>query len=161
MLFDFLPWKIEVDLEKTKQFYIENDYSVNKEWNQNFSKCLNANQRAFFDTLNVDLMNVVVDRHDFEDNEEVPYMLSIHFFVCGKMLSMPEQQLELYMDEEVFGAIVNKDEIEPIETDDLITYDALNLGTGIRFKHPAVLFEDEKFQKWDCGVVCGSLIVRG
>ena len=33
MIFDFYPWKIETDVEKTRRFYEENDFSSNKEWN--------------------------------------------------------------------------------------------------------------------------------
>ena len=30
MIFDFYPWKIDVDIENTRNFYQENDYSSNK-----------------------------------------------------------------------------------------------------------------------------------
>ena len=34
MIFDFYPWKIDANIEKTKKFYQGNDYSSNKEWNK-------------------------------------------------------------------------------------------------------------------------------
>lgn len=161
MIFDFYPWKMDVDIEKTKEFYQDNDYSVNKEWNEEFINRLNISQREFFDRLNIDLMKIEIERRDFIDNEEVPYILSIDFLICGKFLSMPKEQLEIYMDEEVFGESVDINAIESISTDELVAYDGLELGTGIRFKHPATHFEEKQFQEWNCGFICGTLIVRG
>ena len=44
MIFEFSPWKIEADIEKTKSLYAENDYSIDKEWNEIFVANLNALQ---------------------------------------------------------------------------------------------------------------------
>lgn len=160
MVFDFYPWKIDVDVEETRCFYQENDYSSNKEWNKMFVEVLNASQIDFYHNLGIDLMKIEVEKVDFIDNEEVPFIYSIDFLTCGKFLSLPKQQLEVYADEDVFGKSVEIDLIECIETEDLVTYDGFGLGTGIRFKHPAVHFEEERFEKWDCGFIAGALIVR-
>lgn len=161
MVFDFYPWKIEVDIEKTRKFYQENDFSSNMEWNNKFAALLNPVQKDFFNNLGIDFMKIEIEKRDFVDNEEVPYIYSINFLFCGRFLSMPKEQLDVYSDEEVFGASIDQDSIEGIETDDLVVYDGLGLGTGIRFKHPATHFEDEQFEKWDCGFIDGALIVRG
>ena len=158
MIFDFYPWKIDIDIEETKQFYQGNDYSENKEWNKTFKNNLNTIQQEFFEKLNIDLMKIKIVKHDFIDNEEVPYMFSVNFMFCGRFLSIPNEQLEIYMEDDIFGESVK--DIKTIFTDK-ISYDGLELGTGIRFQHPAVYYEDKLFEKWDCGFICGTLIVRG
>ena len=159
MVFDFYPWKIEVDVEKTRKFYQENDYSSNKEWNKMFSDILNLSQQDFFDNLGIDLMKIEVRKNEFEDNEEVPFIYTINFLLCGKFLSMTKYQLDMYADEEIFGQSVVLEPIECIEADRLITYDGLGLeGTGVRFRHPASYFEESQFQEWNCGFINGTLI---
>ena len=161
MIFDFHPWKMDVDVDETKRFYQENDYSSNKDWNEMFVEELNASQIDFFHNLGVDLMKKEVEKRDFVDNEEVPFIYSIDFLLSGKFLSLPRAQVKFYADEEVFGKCVEVDMIECIETEELVTYDGLGLGTGIRFKHPAVHFEEKRFEEWACGFIVGALIVRG
>lgn len=161
MVFDFYPWQIEVDIDKTRKFYQENDFSSNKEWNNKFVALLNPMQKNFFDDLGIDLTKIEIEKRDFVDNEEVPYIYSINFLFCGRFLSLPKEQLDIYSDEEVFGTSIDWDSIETIETDDLVVYDELGLGTGIRFKHPVIHFEGEQFEEWDCGFVAGAFIVRG
>lgn len=161
MIFDFYPWKIDVDINKTKKFYEENDYSYNKEWNKKFISILNKSQYDFFVELGIDLMKIEIKKREFEDNKEVPYIFSIDFLICGKFLSLQKEQLEIYSDEEIFGTSIDLNAIESIENDVLVAYDCFGLGTGIRFKHPAVHFEESQFEEWDCGFINGALVVRG
>ena len=162
MIYDFYPWKVDVDIEKTREFYQENDYSSNKDWNRMFVEILNPIQREFFDNLGVDMMKMEVQKTEFEDNEEVPFVYSINFLLRGTFLSMTKYQLDIYTDEEIFGQSIDLDSIECIETDRLITYDRLGLaGTGVRFRHPASYSEESQFQEWNCGFINGTLIVRG
>lgn len=37
-------------------------------------------------------MNIEVEKHDFEENPEVPFIYSVNFLFSGKFLSMPEEQ---------------------------------------------------------------------
>ncbi len=161
MIFDFYPWKIDVDIDKTRKFYQENDYSQNKEWNKNFISFLSKSQYDFFVELGIDLMKIEIRKREFEDNVEVPYIFSINFLICGTFLSLQKEQLEVYLDEEIFGTSIDLNSIESIETDVLVAYDGLGLGTGIRFKHPATHFEGSQYEEWDCGFINGALIVRG
>lgn len=161
MVVDFYPWKMDIDIDETRRFYQDNDYSSNKEWNKMFVEVLNASQIDFFHNLGIDLMKIEVEKCDFVDNEEVPFIYSIDFLLCGKFLSLPKVQVELYSDEEVFGKYVELDLSECIETEDLVIYDGLGLGTGIRFKHPAIHFEEKRFEEWACGFIGGALIIRG
>ena len=161
MIFEFFPWRIDVNIEDTKQLYRENDYALNKTWNRDFISKLNTSQQEFFDTLGIDLMNVEIERHDFEDNPEAPYMLVINFLFCGKFLAMPEEQLELYKDEELYGTCMEIMDVECVPTGDkLSVYEELGFGIGIRFKHPVSHFEGSQFEKWDCGFVNGALIAK-
>ena len=162
MIYEFYPWKIDVDIEKTRNFYQENDYSSDKDWNRMFMDTLNPMQKEFFDNLGVDMMKMEVHKTEFEDNPEVPFIYSINFLLSGKFLSLTKHQLDLYMDEEIFGQRVVEDSIEGIEVDSLINYEGLGLpGTGVRFRHPATYWEESQFQEWDCGFINGTLIVRG
>lgn len=159
MIFEFSPWKIDVDIEKTKCLYAENDYSVDKEWNEIFVANLNVLQKDFFEMLGIDTMKIEVEKHNFEENSEVPFMLSVNFLFCGKFLTMPREQLELYRDEEIYGKVIEMESVESITTDGLAVYDELSIGTGIRFKHPVSHFEGSQYEKWDCGFINGALIV--
>ncbi|MGO5086139.1 hypothetical protein ACTQ3U_02350 [Oscillospiraceae bacterium LCP25S3_F9] len=161
MVCKYLPWIIDVDIVGTKKLYQENDYSLDKSWNKIFIDKLNEFQYVFFDKLGIDLMKVEVERHDFEEHPEIPYMLSINILFCGKFLAMPSEQLEIYKDEELYGTCIEIDNVESIPTDDLAAYEELNLGTGIRFKHPVSHFEGSQFEKWNCGFVNAALILRG
>ena len=80
MVFDFYPWKIDVDIENTRNFYQENDYSSNKEWNKMFVDVLTPIQREVFDELGIDMMKIEIRKTEFEDNEEVPFIYTINFF---------------------------------------------------------------------------------
>ena len=51
MIIEVHPWKLDVDIEGTKNFYKDNDYSLNKEWNRNFVNGLNKCQKEFFENL--------------------------------------------------------------------------------------------------------------
>ena len=161
MVFDFFPWKIEADIEGTKRLYQDNDYSLNKEWNKMFINSLNESQYDFFDRLGIDLMKIDIEKHDLID-VEVSYFLSINFLFYGKFLAMPKEQIELYRDEEIYGTGMEFKSVETVMCDKLALYDGLKLeGTGIRFKHPVSHFEGSMFEKWDCGLINGALIVRG
>ena len=80
MVFDFYPWKIDVDIENTRNFYQENDYSSNKEWNKMFVDVLTPIQKEVFDELGIDMMKIEIRKTEFEDNEEVPFIYTINFF---------------------------------------------------------------------------------
>jgi hypothetical protein len=80
MIFDFYPWKIEVDVDETRRFYHENDYSSNKEWNKMFVEVLTASQIDFFHNLGIDLMKIEVEKCDFVDKKIAVW--SLHFLSC-------------------------------------------------------------------------------
>ena len=65
MIFDFYPWKIETDVEKTRRFYEENDFSSNKEWNNKFATLLNPIQKDFYHNLGIYLSKIEIEKLDF------------------------------------------------------------------------------------------------
>ena len=44
------------------------------------------------------------------------------------------------------------------DDDYLKTFDN-GIGLGIVFKHPCFHYDDEKFKKWDCGYILGSILI--
>ena len=74
---------------------------------------------------------------------------------------MPEEQIEMYRDEEIYGSCFDIESVESVPCKALSVYDDLGIGIGIRFKYPFSHFEDSCFEKWDCGFINGAVIVRG
>lgn len=108
MLFEFMPWQLDVDIESTKLFYESNDYSKDKALNQDFIDSLTKEQKYFFDSLGVDLLKIEIDEavYDIPEDGEMPSLkikrLSVDFLMKGEILALPQYQKDLYTDEEVF-----------------------------------------------------------
>ena len=83
--------------------------------------------------------------------------MSVDFLVCGKFLTIAEFQKEIYGNIEEF-----KDDVEKV---DVLDYDFppfVNIDDmvcGVVFKHPSSKFDFKGFEKWDCGYICGSVII--
>ena len=111
MLFEFMPWQLDVDIESTKLFYESNDYSKDKALNQDFIDSLTKEQKYFFDSLGVDLLKIEIDEavYDIPEDGEMPSLkikrLSVDFLMKGEILALPQYQKDLYTDEEVFWKI--------------------------------------------------------
>lgn len=165
MIFDFNPWQLDVDVDLTKQFYKEADYSTDKTVNLEFIKSLSSEQRMFFDSLGVDLTkaDVVKIIYEIPEDEDTPaskiYRMFVNFLIRGKILALPKYQKDIYCDEEVFGknfpasVKVLSDDEEYIKTFDN------GIGAGVVFKHPCFHFDDEKFKCWDCGYILGTILI--
>lgn len=155
MVFDFFPWKIDVDLGSTKQFYEKNYLSTDAFINEKFTKSLTQKQLDFFDNLGVDLSKVSIEYHeavfDYKEVYEVKYLL------CGKLKSIASFQAKVYSDDDVFGS----DIFQSVEVVDTADFELNKIdGMNITFKQPVTGFEDERFEKWDCGYVCGMAILK-
>ena len=129
MFFEFKPWQLEVDVEGTKLFYEETDYSKDKAVNREFMESLTEEQKYFFDSLGVDISKIEIDKalYDIPEEGELPSLkmksTTVNFLLKGKFLALPQYQKELYSDEEVFGKefpdnikILSSDEKDYIET---------------------------------------------
>lgn len=166
MIFEFLPWKLDIEIESTKIFYETNDYSKDKNLNNEFIKSLNKEQKYFFDSLGVNLSKIEIDKaiYDIPKKKEIPASkikrISVNFLVKGSILALPQYQKDLYADEEVFGKTF-PDSIKVVSSNDedyLRTFDN-GIGAGIIFKHPYFHYDEERFKHWDCGYILGSILI--
>ena len=158
MKYELNPWKIEVDTEATLKYYKNHDDSNKKEINQRFISILSEKQKGFFEQFGVDLEKIKIEYHKLSD--EMPGLkekeiYDVSFLICGKLLSITSYQAEVYASEDVFGKeILNETEV--IESIELIN----NIdGMGYSFKHPCTEFP-ERFEQWNCGFICGKVILK-
>ena len=165
MFFDFSPWQLDVEVDLTKQLYKEADYSTDKAANTKFMESLSSEQRLFFDSLGIDLTKAEVDEtiYDIPEDEELPAhklkRVLVNFLIRGKILALPKYQKDLYSNEEMFGDGFPKS-IKVLTDDEeyIKTFDN-GIGIGIVFKHPGFHFDDEKFNRWDCGYILGTILI--
>lgn len=164
MIFDFYPWKIDVDIEATKQFYMEKEYATSKNKNTKFYQHMSKKQNSFFDSLGVDVEKMEIEEtlHDIPEEDGMAatkiYVCSIHFLICGEIISLPDYQKHIYEDEEVFG-VTFPNTINVIEMpEEKISFFDVD-GLPCVFKHPCFHFTHEKFKKWDCGYILGSILI--
>lgn len=163
MEFNFYPWKLDIDVEKTKALYAEKTFAVDEAANRILISKLTKEQKDFLGSLGVDPSKIQVHKKEYdlskeECDEDELRSLEAAFLLCGKFLSAPADQIEMYKDEDVYGRnIVPEDlDIEMVDTDELFA--PIEFGIGLRFKHPVSHFEGKEYTSWDCGFVCGSTI---
>ncbi len=160
MKLDFMPWKVDVDVEKTQQYYVDNDDCLDKKINQKFTKILTDEQKMFFKRLGVDIEKVKIDYHKLSDEEmsalEKKEIFDVSYLVCGKLLSITSLQAEVYCDDDVFGRdILN--EVDVIEMNEFTN--AIG-NMQYSFKHPATAFPEKNLETWDCGFIGGKVIMK-
>lgn len=163
MEFNFYPWKLEIDVEKTRTLYDKKSFAVDEEANRILISKLTKEQRTFLDSLGVDSAKIQVHKKEYDLSEEECgedelHSLEVAFLLCGKFLAAPADQIEMYKDEDIYGRnMVPEDlDIEIVDTDELFT--SIEFGIGLRFKHPISHFEGDEYTNWECGYVCGSTI---
>lgn len=166
MIFDFNPWRLDVDVKSTEQLYKENDYSVDKAANIEFIGSLLPEQQKFFDSLGVDLSKAEINKniYDISEGGELPaskiYKMSVNFLIKGKILALPRYQKDIYSDEEVFGKdFPDYIKIQSSSGDDYIKTFDNGIGMGVVFKHPCLYYNDRKFKEWECGYILGSILI--
>ena len=146
MIFDFFPWKIEVDVEKTQEYYQTEDMSSDKELNNIVNSKLTEAQRDFFNKLGIDISRIDVSRSKLGD-------FQLGFYMVGCIKGMPAWQKELF--EKVFPGVCPQD-IELYSTDSLL-YEVD--GMIFRPKHPCSYLMDETYNVWNCGFFYGLAMV--
>lgn len=62
MEFNFYPWKLDIDVEKTKALYVEKTFAVDEEANRILLSKLTKEQRDFLDSLGVDSTKIQVHK---------------------------------------------------------------------------------------------------
>ncbi len=162
MLFDFKPWKLDIDVDATRELYLNNK-SINI--SNKVMSVLSENQKVFFESLGVDVIKTDIKKYiyEFPETEQPSTIISvkISFLMCGKFCEIPEFQEELYWkgDEKIFTEQWPKElGVVRIDNSEYITiYDLENMA--VVFKHPYTSIEDEKYSKWGCGYVLGDAII--
>ena len=107
MEFNFYPWKLEIDVEKTRVLYAKETFAVDEEANQILLSILTQEQRDFLDSLGVDPSKMQVHKKEYdlseeECDEDELRSLEVAFLICGKFLSAPADQIEMYKDKDVY-----------------------------------------------------------
>lgn len=86
MIFEFIPWQLDVDTESMKLFYESDDYSKDKNLNKDFSGNLTKKQKDFFDLLGVDLSKIDRALYDIPEDGEMPALQMMRISVMRKCL---------------------------------------------------------------------------
>lgn len=157
MIFNFYPWRIDVDIEATKQIYIEKEHTMSKELYEKLSE----KQKFFFASMGVDIRKIQIEErtHNIPEENEKFYLCTLNFLIFGKFLDIPDYQENLYSDEEVFGNTLpdTLNIIQMPEEQSIPTFDID--GWMCVFKHPYFKFDESRFKKWDCGYILGAILL--
>ena len=70
MEFNFYPWKLEIDVEKTRTLYDKKSFAVDEEANRILISKLTKEQRTFLDSLGVDSAKIQVHKKEYDLSEE-------------------------------------------------------------------------------------------
>ena len=56
MIFEFDPWKLDIDVKATEALYAQNDFATDKSVNETFVNAFTKEQKAFFRSVGVNPM---------------------------------------------------------------------------------------------------------
>lgn len=159
MKYEFGPWTVDINMYDTQKYYKNNDDSIDKKDNARFMNMLSEKQTHLFKQLGIDLEKIRVECHKLPEeimDIKVKEIFEISFLICGKLLSITLFQAEVYGSEDVFG----KDALKGLEIIDSaeILHDID--GMSCSFKHPCTTFPEKNFEDWDCGFICGKMILK-
>ena len=161
MTFEFYPWETDINVEATRHLYLSNDYAKDKQINKKIYDGMSEEQKEFFLSLGVDIMKICAEEtvHPVpEEGTGGTVVRRIDFLFCGRFLRIPEYQGRIYRDEEAFGErFPGTLEIVPMTEGERIPVFDID-GLPCVFKHPCFLFDEPKFQAWDCGYILGSIL---
>jgi hypothetical protein len=145
MIYEFYPWKINVNKEETIKYYQTEDMSMAREINNIVNAKMTKGQKDFFENLGVDTSKILIISKlgCFE----------LKFYVAGNVIGLPKSQKEAL--ESVFPIICPND-VKLYETDNFL-FDID--GMALRFKHPCSYLLDETYDKWNCGFFYGMAMI--
>ena len=159
------PWKLAIDPDGTKEYYTGHNLAENKADNDALIQLLTEKQKAFFELLGVDLSKAWVEQTDYV-GQKGRTLYEVRFLFRGILKTIPSFQAKVYEDPEIFGEEIRK-QVEVVETDPAKTLDWKNKNQGnnidgmvVSFKQPSIFFDEEAFQEWDCGYVCGIALLK-
>ena len=71
MIFQFDPWKLDIDVEATRKLYSENDYALDREINMRFAEWYPAELKSLFESVGVDPHKLCAEEkiHEIPEDE--------------------------------------------------------------------------------------------
>lgn len=145
MVYEFYPWKVDVNKAETIKYYQTEDMSADKKINNIVYDKMSKRQKEFFENLGVDISKILV--------QNKLACFELRFYISGNVVGLPKSQKEGL--ESVFPIICPND-VELYATDNfLCDID----GMVFRFKHPCSYFLDETYNKWNCGFFYGMALI--
>ena len=145
MIYEFYPWKIDVNKEKTIKYYQTEDMSMAREINNMVMARMTKRQKDFFENLGVNTSKILI--------KSKLACFELKFYIAGNVVGLPKSQKEGL--ENIFPIICPND-VELYATDNfLCDID----GMAVRFKHPCSYFLDEAYNKWNCDFFYGMALI--
>jgi hypothetical protein len=145
MIFEFYPWKIDVNKEETIKYYQTEDMSMAREINNIVTARMTKRQKDFFENLGVDTSKILI--------KSKLACFELKFYIAGNVVGLPKSQKEGL--ENIFP-IICPNNVELYATDNfLCDID----GMALRFKHPCSYFRDETYNKWNCNFFYGMAMI--
>ena len=154
MILNFYPWTIDITDEVK---YLEDSISFESNVNntEKFKSVLTNEQIGFFEKLGIDINKLTVDYHLFNSTE----IFETRFLLKGKFISMPSSQINTYLDIEFFhDSILKNIKTTDVSGEDMAKNHIENMQFS--FKHPIIYSDKEIYKQWDCGYVCGVVIIK-
>ena len=154
MILNFYPWTLDITDEVK---YLEDSISFESNVNntEKFKSVLTNEQIGFFEKLGIDINNLTVDYHLFNSTE----IFETRFLLKGKFISMPSSQINTYLDIESFhDSILKNIKTTDVSGEDMAKNHIENMQFS--FKHPIIYSDKEIYKQWDCGYVCGVVIIK-
>lgn len=166
MIFDFEPWKLDIDVDATREQYRNKECNRNINLTNKVIQLLSKDQKDFFTSLSVDISKADMKENIYDFPEENPpektLSIQIRFMMCGRFSAIPEFQNELYWegDEKIFIDRFPTD-LNVVNASNGKYFATYNVDTmAVIFKHPITSIQNEKFKKWECGYVLGEAIIK-
>lgn len=145
MIFEFYPWKIDVNKEETIKYYQTEDMSMAREINNIVTARMTKRQKDFFENLGVDTSKILI--------KSKLACFELKFYIAGNVVGLPKSQKEGL--ENIFP-IICPNNVELYATDNfLCDID----GMALRFKHPCSYFRNETYNKWNCDFFYGMAMI--
>ncbi|SFE06720.1 hypothetical protein SAMN02910327_00228 [Peptostreptococcaceae bacterium pGA-8] len=159
--YELYPWKIRVDKEKSKYYYLEHDLSENKAINDSFFEILDKSTSNFLlefgikkDKIKVKIMPA------FQGADEACYI--VEFMFCGEIYEIPSDQWDFYFTQIDDGEpIFRVDESTPkkvLVSEGLNSYQQEDKMGVYRFSPGAAY--DENLKNWNSGYIYCKAIFK-
>lgn len=163
MIINCLPWKLDVDVEGTRQIYDKRCFTENEEDNQFLFNVLGHKEKKFFLDLGIDLYKIHVSKKTIEmtnDNgiRSKKTFITAEFFLKGLFVQIPAWQTEQFSNDDVsqkYSKYINVYEGK----DDSRVFVLGKMSPGMIFKPLYSRVENYKLKSWKPGYISGNLIL--